>query len=203
MYNSGLELNSDIPKGWSRRLTKNGKPYFFNEITRETQWNRPDALSQEEQSDQGWVRSVKNGIRYFFNETSRETQLYTPERLSPEKTQLYSPEVQVLSPGEEEEEEEEEINEYTKEGIVSFTNKFLSLPTDLIIMSLETVLTIEPNHGWSTIESILNSRNFSLIMAALVAVDKKEAFGLMNTKLYLIVLSSMGYNFITNNSKKN
>ena len=95
----------------------------------------------------------------------------------------------------EEDIEVKECNEYQISQLVSFTDKLSDLPTDLIIMALECVLKIEPLHGWDTIDAILNIEKFDLLMSVLVATGEKNAFDLMNTRLWIAVLATMGYNF--------
>lgn len=33
--------NDSLPSGWTRYTTDDGEEYFFNEVTEQTQWERP------------------------------------------------------------------------------------------------------------------------------------------------------------------
>ena len=65
---------------WSVHRTIEGKTYFFNKITKQSTWQKPDALRTPEELSQPWREySTATGRRYYYNVTTKENAWEMPE----------------------------------------------------------------------------------------------------------------------------
>ncbi|KAA0156254.1 hypothetical protein FNF29_01044 [Cafeteria roenbergensis] len=78
-----------LPEGWEVRYDDDGDAYYYNQVTEDTQWERPDApavaeaeaaqASAEQELPPGWIKMYDDdGDAYYYNETTEETQWEPP-----------------------------------------------------------------------------------------------------------------------------
>ena len=93
--------NDALPEGWGSTQDNLGQRYYFNRITREVRWTRPEPTEADALSDtsmplvlgpadsaastydalpDGWESTHDNlGRQYYFNRATRQVQWVIPE----------------------------------------------------------------------------------------------------------------------------
>ncbi|KAM5181743.1 WW domain-binding protein 4 [Mantella aurantiaca] len=75
-------------KQWTKALSAEGYPYYYNLLTKETQWEEPEGFvdNEEKSEEQGakslWVEGVsEEGYTYYYNSETGESRWEKPEDL--------------------------------------------------------------------------------------------------------------------------
>ena len=83
LYDSDSE--DELPSGWEERVTVDGKVYYANHESRETQWKHPVTGKKKKVKGElplGWERKVNdNGLVYFVDHENHKT-TFTDPRLA-------------------------------------------------------------------------------------------------------------------------
>ncbi|KAM7222265.1 hypothetical protein V8F06_002292 [Rhypophila decipiens] len=69
---------------WQEHRTENGRSYYYNTVTRQTQWNKPEELltpaERAVRASQPWKEYTADGGKpYWYNEQTKETTWEMPE----------------------------------------------------------------------------------------------------------------------------
>eukprot|EP01084_Bolivina_argentea_P001251 2303_1 len=74
--NKSSEMNNEqLPSGWVKKFHVDGRIYYQNNITKQTQWNKPTV----EQLPYGWIMRVHHdGREYYKNTITKTTQWNKP-----------------------------------------------------------------------------------------------------------------------------
>ncbi|CAD7938444.1 unnamed protein product [Amoebophrya sp. A120] len=71
-----------LPSGWARALSADGKPYYYNRVTMQTQWVKPVIVWKEYTVTEG----ASAGKKYYYNTETKKTQWECPLDLLPSTT---------------------------------------------------------------------------------------------------------------------
>ncbi|KAF2856153.1 hypothetical protein T440DRAFT_463487 [Plenodomus tracheiphilus IPT5] len=67
---------------WQAVPAADGKEYYYNTVTKQTTWEKPDELKDEVEraiAGTGWAAQVANGKRYFYHTQTKETTWAIPD----------------------------------------------------------------------------------------------------------------------------
>ncbi|XP_073436437.1 WW domain-binding protein 4 isoform X2 [Dendrobates tinctorius] len=74
---------------WTKSVSPEGYPYFYNLLTRESQWEEPEGFREntdknEKESKSAWVEGVsEEGYTYYYNSETGESRWVKPEDSDP------------------------------------------------------------------------------------------------------------------------
>ncbi|WKX99060.1 hypothetical protein Q1695_014157 [Nippostrongylus brasiliensis] len=162
---AGEEGSSDSPQAqapaaqdcpWTKHETAEGRVYYYNKITKESSWNKPDELKtpQERQARTTPTSTSANGIwkeyktpegrAYYYNSVTKETTWTKPEGFdaptaTAETTAVTSKEAKKEPATTEETKEESEMEKAMKATLASMT---VPLPAPAAVEAVEPTVEV-------------------------------------------------------------